>query len=162
MGVIDVEKDGKVFVIEAVGHVRRTPVKDWIYRGLGSFVTIRRFRDLSPDAADRIVDDALKFQRQPYNNLFMFGGEGVYCSELAWLAYKDAGIPVGAVQTLGSLHLDNIFVRNLIEQRWRKHPLCQDDKSWESCAPKIMDQKLITPASIEADPHFVTVFSNYL
>jgi hypothetical protein len=94
---------------------------------------------------------------------FYFDNDAVYCSELVYDAYKETGIPVGKIEKIGGLHIDNPAAMKLLEQRWQSHPLCRNGKAkdFETCRDKIMQQDLITPASIAADPKLETVYSNY-
>jgi hypothetical protein len=61
------------------------------------------------------------------------------------------------------LDIDNAAVRSRIQNRWQKHPLClrRAATSFEACYEIILDQQLITPASIARDVRLETIFSNF-
>jgi hypothetical protein len=99
---------------------------------------------------------------QPYNKFFAFEDKGIYCSELPYLAYKEAGISIGTLQKIGELHVDNMAVRKLIEQRWRDYPACKTQQmDFDECRRHVLDQELVTPRSIAKDPQLKEIYSNY-
>jgi hypothetical protein len=73
------------------------------------------------------------------------------------------GIPLGQKQRPRDLDIDNAAVRALIETRWQRHPLCiaRGVKTFDTCYEIILDQQLVTPASIARDARLQTVFTNF-
>jgi Permuted papain-like amidase enzyme, YaeF/YiiX, C92 family len=163
MGIIETGANGKVSVVEAVGPVRQTALDQWIKRGLGGRITIKRDETLDDVAAQRILAAAHVYDGKPYDRFFMNGTDEIYCSELVRLAFlQGANMEVGPVQKVKELDTDNMLARNLIKKRWRSYPLCQGtNDTYESCLVKIMEQELVTPVSIANDSKFKTIFSNY-
>ena len=163
-GMIELDTAGKPWVVEAVGPVQTIPLDDWIARGTAGRITIKRMKSLTPEQAWQAVTQAHRYDGLPYDFFFTNGEDAIYCSELVHLAYSNgAKISVGAVQRVRDLSLDNFAVRNLIERRWRRHPLCQpvEENTFAGCYQKILDQELVTPASIAADPKFELIYSNF-
>jgi hypothetical protein len=164
MGIIEITADGTPVVVEAVGPVKATELNDWINRGLGGRIAIKRLPSLTDEQAMSIVQAAHNYDGLPYDLFFMSTTDQIYCSELVSLAYEDgASIPVGQVQKAKELYLDNFAAKQLIQRRWKRHPLCQSDETatFENCYAKILEQELITPASIFNDPKLELIYSNY-
>ena len=164
MGIIDLGNPEEPMVIEASSPVKATPLDQWIARGTGGRVTVKRLANLNGAEARDIIAEADKYLGRPYDIFFLDGADAIYCSELVHLAFRDgAGIGLGQVQRVGDLDIDYAPVRKLIEARWQMYPLCRDGQqaSFESCYQTILQQTLVTPASIARDPKLELVFSNF-
>jgi hypothetical protein len=164
VGIVEIRPDGVPMVIEAAGPVRETGLNSWLKNGVADRVTVKRLDSLDPDEEAHIVAAAKTYLGKPYDNLYRFDKDKIYCSELIYDAFRDgAGLTLGKVQTVSELHADNPFVRRVIERLWRAHPDCKSQKAddFEACYKVIMKQKLITPAAVAADPRLRTVYSNY-
>ena len=151
-------------VVEATGPVILTPLDEWIRRGLGERIAIKRIDELAPSVAGNILKAAHRYDGLPYDPFFLPNKDELYCSELVHLAFSEgAGIDIGRLTKVRDLEIDNFAVRNLIEKRWRRHPLCQpaESETFQSCYSKILEQTLVTPASIAADPKLKLVYSNF-
>lgn len=161
MGIIK-NKDSNIVVIEAVGTVKETPLKDWVNRGLFKRVAIYRDPNLTPTQTKRILAEARIYYGRPYDIFFSFKNKSMYCSELPYLAYKGAGISIGTVQKVSELNFDNALVKKLIKARWQRHEECKlRSYNFEECFQHILNQDLITPASIADDSRFEKIYSNY-
>lgn len=161
MGII--KNDGKsIVVIEAAGKVRETPLKDWVNRGVLKRVAIYRDPKLTPEQAKQVISSANAYYGKSYDIFFSFNNDTIYCSELPYLAYKNAGISIGKVQKISELNFDNALVKKLIKQRWKRHSECKAKKyDFEKCYEYILNQDLVTPASIAKDVQFERIYSNY-
>jgi hypothetical protein len=161
MGIIK-NDGGKISVIEAAGTVRETPFKAWVERGVMSRVAIYRDSGLNAAQAKRLLAAAQTLYGRPYDIFFSFNNEAIYCSELPWLAYKTIGVSIGKVQKISALNVDNRLVKKLIEQRWQRNTECTErGYDFDQCFKHILDQSLVTPASIAADPRFKQIYSDY-
>lgn len=163
-GLIEMSADGSANVVEATGPVRTTPLDKWIAHGTGRRVTVKRVKGLDAEAARKTLAAAHTHDGKPYDHFFNKGRDAIYCSELVHLAFKDgAGLTIGAEQRVKDLNIDNAAVQSLIEARWRQYPVCVTNKasSFEACYPMILDETLVTPASIARDPKLETVFTNF-
>jgi hypothetical protein len=161
MGIIK-NNEGKISVIEAGSTVREIPLKAWVNRGVMARVAIYRDPALTPEQAKRVLSAARALYGRAYDIFFSFNNDAIYCSELPYLAYKAAGISIGKLQKISELHFDNVLVRNLIRQRWQRHAECTSrGYNFDQCFSYILNQDLVTPASIAADPRFKLVYSNY-
>jgi hypothetical protein len=161
MGIIKRTPQGPV-VIEAAGRVEETPFHQWIRQGALKRITIYRYPGLSETQRARLFAAAKEYYGRPYDIFFSFSSDAIYCSELVYLAYKNIGLPLGAVQKVKALHFDNPWVKELIEQRWKRHPECKAKRyDFEQCYQHILEQELISPASIAADTRLQRIYSNY-
>jgi hypothetical protein len=161
MGLIK-NAGGEIVVVEAVGPVKETPLKDWIGEGLLHRIAIYRDPELSRAQAGAVLAAAATLYGRPYDIFFSFNNESIYCNELAYLAYKAAGISIGKVQKVSELNFDNPLVKSLIEQRWQRHSECTSKGyDFEACYKHILDQELVTPASIARDSRLKKIYPNY-
>ncbi|HRK08780.1 MAG TPA: YiiX/YebB-like N1pC/P60 family cysteine hydrolase [Pseudobdellovibrionaceae bacterium] len=160
VGVI--ERHGKlVYVVEAIGRVSRTPLQRWIARGRLKRWEAYHDPRLNDEQRTKMVAAAKTLIGRPYDLHFTSGNKEIYCSELVALAYEKIGLPVGQWQKVRELDVDNPLVRKLALQRWKKHPVCKSEKSFEACWPKILEDTLISPEALAQDKSLVRVFSNY-
>lgn len=164
MGLIELDVHGRPYVIEAVGPVRRIPLDRWITNGTGGRITIKRLKGLTDEDALSAVRRANFYNGRPYDIFFLDSRDAIYCSELVQAAYKEgAGIEVGVIEKVRDLKFDNAASRGLIEARWHRHPLCQAKgaATFEACYQLILEQTLVTPASIARDKRMETIYSNF-
>jgi hypothetical protein len=151
VGIVVVDGGG-VQVLEAVGPVKRTPLKDFVRRGGGHMVAV--YRDPRLDDAGRaaVVAAALNDLGKPYDRFFTDDDGRIYCSELVWRAWRAVGLEVGAVTTGRELALEGPKVKRLLGDRWRAHPRCGAGSSRAACAAVVAGQDIVTPASLMLDP----------
>jgi len=164
MGIVAGVASGRPTVVEASSPVKETPLDRWIARGVGGRITVKRFHGLTAEQAQSVLRDARKYLGLPYDIFFLDGKDAIYCSELVHLAYQEgAGLSLGTVQKVKELHLNYAPIRKLIEARWKKYPLCRDGRksSFEDCYRTILEQTLVTPASIARDSRLEAVFTNF-
>jgi hypothetical protein len=160
MGIV--KKTGKnVVIIEAVGPVQETSLQKWLQHGVFTRVTVARHQKLSPALSAKVLSQTRKYYGQPYDPIFLFNNARLYCSELPYLAYRAAGLPIGRVQQVGELQVGHQAVDQLMRSRWKANPTCKGLEHFEACKPKILKQELVTPVSILHDNNFHIVYSNY-
>ena len=163
-GLVEIDAQGRPFVVEAARTVQSTPLAKWIERGTAGRITVKRVRDLSDEDARKALAAAHLYDGRPYDFYFHDDTETIYCSELVRRAFAEGpGIELGEIQRPRDLSIDNAAVRALIEARWQKHPLCIEKgaASFEACYGIILDQQLVTPAAIARDARLDVVFSNF-
>lgn len=161
MGII--KNDGRsIMVIEASATVGETALEEWINRGVMKRVAIYRDPTLSSQQAQDIMTYARSYHGKPYDVFFSFDNDAIYCSELPYLAYRKAGIDIGKVQKLAELNFDNMLVRKLVEQRWQRHAECKArNYDFKQCYAYLLEQILVTPASIAKDNRFQKIYSDF-
>ena len=124
VGIIYVN-DGKHFVYEAVGPVILTPLKKWISKGVNGAFVVKRLKNsdvLSLKNLESMKREAKKFANKPYDALFAWGDNRIYCSELVWKIYKRAlGIELGKLKKLRSFDLTHPVVKAKLEERYGKN-----------------------------------------
>lgn len=85
------EREGALWVLEAVQPVKWTLLTEWVRRGRASELAIRRPREaLSADALDALRRSGERFLGRPYDARFEWDERRIYCSELVWLMFEDA------------------------------------------------------------------------
>jgi uncharacterized protein YycO len=164
VGLVSLNKTGKPSVIEAVGPVREVPLEKWIKHGKGGLVTVKRIKGLTEEQANQAITSARSYLGRPYDNYFYETLDEIYCSELIHVAFKDGpGLTVGKEEKVRDLNIDTGAAQKLIRTRWKSHPLCKSEgaKSFDACYQLILEQKLVTPASIARDPQVEEVYTNY-
>lgn len=164
VGIVDLDRNGRPVVLEAVGPVKETPLEEWIAKGKARRVAVYRLEGLTPDQAQAVVTQARRHFGKGYDPYFFSSEDTLYCSELVQIAFRDGmAVTLGQSQRLGDLNLDNFAARAVIERRWKGHPLCADGRAGNAteCLALIRDETLITPQAIADDPRMTQVFSNF-
>jgi hypothetical protein len=139
-------RQGQPFVLEAVGPVKYTPLADWEADGVGGHYIIRRLRqplDAATMSKVRAAGEALL--GRPYDILFGWSDDTLYCSELVWKAYqRGANLEIGKLQTLRAFDLSDPVVARLVHARYGNH------------TPPL-DAPVISPAAVFASEQLETV-----
>ncbi|MFC1572336.1 YiiX family permuted papain-like enzyme [Candidatus Eisenbacteria bacterium] len=148
MGIVYV-KNGNPFVFEAVGPVKLTSLNEWTQRGEGERFVVKRLADadrvLTPDAIARMIEVGTTLEGRPYDLLFEWSDERLYCSELVWKVFKRAlQVEVGHLQTISEFDLSDPVVQAKIRERWGDQ------------LP--MDELVVSPATIFDSDRLVTVY----
>ena len=141
---------GKPMVLEAVGPVQLTPMDEWIARGKGGAVWIKRLANadevLTPKVTANMRAVGEDYMGKAYDHLFEWSDRTIYCSELVWKVYQKAlGVELGSLEPFGKLDLTSPEAMRIAKQRWGGLPPAT--------------QKLITPAAIAASPKLTPVYS---
>lgn len=164
VGFIKLDQNNDPIVVEAVGPVREISLAQWIDQGIAKRISIARVENLDEDSAQEILQAAQAYYGHPYDKHFLFDKERIYCSELVYYAFKEGpGINLGKIQRVKDLYINTTAVQNLIKQRWQTYAPCKDQnaRDFESCYKIIMEQELVTPASIAHDPRVDFIYTNY-
>lgn len=120
-GII-LEKDGELQVLEAVGPVTWTPLSEWIARGESGRYVRLRLKDetpLTPAALAAMRDDVSSFEGKPYDFLFQWSDDKIYCSELVWKLYRrNAGLELAPLRRIADYALDHEEVLRIARLRY--------------------------------------------
>lgn len=133
------KKSNELFVFEAVGPVKLTPLSKWIARGEGGKFEIRRLKNreqiLTPAVLEKMKQVEGRFAGKHYDIYFDWSDDNIYCSELVWKVYKEAtGLEVGQLEKLRNFDLSSEVVKQKMKERYGDHiPL---------------DENVISPVSI--------------
>ncbi len=164
VGLVELDSAGRANVIEAVGPVRTLPIDRWIKNGNEGRVTIKRLKGLDEGDAKKAALRARHYLGRPYDHFFYETRDQIYCSELIHAAFKEgANITVGREEKVRELNIDTGAAQQLIKQRWKAHPLCKAKSAgtFKACYGLIMEQTLVTPASIARDPQMELIYTNF-
>lgn len=148
MGLV-FEHDGQWQVLEAVEPVRWTPLAAWIDRGRNDQIVVVRLVDtasLPPGWRSSLQTAATSYLGRPYDLLFGWSDDAIYCSELVYKAYETAtGLQIAAQVTFADLQMDEPAVQALLRQR--------DASDFDLTAP------VVTPDAFLTSPLLEVVFS---
>jgi hypothetical protein len=164
VGIVEIDSTGSANVIEAVGPVRAVPFNQWIRNGDDGRITIKRIKGLSEEDAKKATARARHYLGRPYDHFFYEARDQIYCSELVYAAFKEgANRDVGRVEKVSELNIDTGAAQKLIKQRWKSHPLCKAKSAgtFQACYNLILDQALVTPASIARDAQMELIYTNF-
>ena len=136
-------------VFEAVQPVRLTPLNEWVRRGQGGHVVVKRLKDAAKHLDEKTLSRMRQIGRRllgkPYDLTFEWDDRRVYCSELVWKIYKEgAGIELGHLQRLKDFDLSHPAVQKKMRERYgNKLPL---------------EEPVISPQAMFESPLLSTVF----
>ena len=137
---------GAPMVLEAVQPVKWTPLHTWIARGREGHVTVVRANDVDPEKIARVKSHATGYLGRPYDTLFAWDDERIYCSELVYKAYAAVGLELGELAPLRSFDLSSPAIQQLIKAR---------------VGNKLdIDQRVVSPVSILEDADVEVIYSN--
>ena len=115
-------KKNKLFVYEAVGPVVLTPLNKWINNGVGAKFVVKRLKDetlLTEESLKAMQKVAHTFAGKPYDALFGWSDDRIYCSELVWKIYKRGlGLEVGKLKRLKDFDLTHPVVKAKLQERY--------------------------------------------
>jgi hypothetical protein len=117
------KKGNDLYVYEAVGPVKLTPIKEWITRGKNNSYVIKRLKNaeklITPDVLVKMKQIGDQFKGKPYDTTFEWSDNRIYCSELVWKIYKRAaGIEIGKLQKLKEFDLSDARVKEIMKKRY--------------------------------------------
>lgn len=144
-------QDGQFYVYEAIQKVSRTPVNDWIHRGVDGHYVLMRLNDqkrlLDQSAVDAMKKVGQSFAGKKYDLLFQWSDDAMYCSELVWKIYeRGAGISLAPLRSFSDYNLNSEIVRKIIKKRYGSAP------------PK--EEKVVAPSDLLVSPFLQKVAGN--
>ncbi len=122
MGVI-ISQNGEQMVFEAVSPVKYTPLREWINRGVGKHFVAKRLKDsknlLTEQNLSTLKTVGETFRGKPYDLVFGWSDDKMYCSELVWKMYDRAfHVQIGRLQRLRDFDLTNPIVGQKLKERY--------------------------------------------
>ncbi|MCC7031043.1 MAG: YiiX family permuted papain-like enzyme [Chitinophagaceae bacterium] len=114
------EHDGEWYVLEAVEPVQETKLSTFISRGNGQHYTIKRNKNtlLTDEQVEKIKLAAGQFIGKHYDIYFNWSNTEIYCSELVWKLYREAGIDICAPRKLKDFDLSHPLVVTMMKERY--------------------------------------------
>ncbi len=119
VGLLEHRDDGW-WVLEAVSPVKRTPLADWVARGVDGHAVFERLDPpLEPAQRDAVLATAAGWLGRPYDLPFLWSDDALYCSELVWKAYRrGAGLELVPLRRHGDYQLTSPEVQAKIRERY--------------------------------------------
>lgn len=116
-------KGNKTLVLEAVGPVKLTPIESFINNGVKQHYVVKRLKNastaLSEEKTVELLNSSNPFMGKPYDFLFAWSNEKIYCSELVWKMYKNTlNIEIGQLQKLADFDLSHPVVKQKLTERY--------------------------------------------
>lgn len=140
------EQGGEWKVLEASQPVKVTPVAEFRKRSLPGTFQVRRLKEpLSPQAIALARAWGEKQVGLNYDPNFRWDDETLYCSELVWKIYKQAGVELCATRHFQDYALESEEVQAVIKKRYGSA-----DK-----LPK--EEPVVSPGDIAKSPLLVEV-----
>lgn len=125
-------ENGKGYVYEAINPVVKTPLEEWIDRGIGSKFLVSRLKadkyNLDSAAISKLKNEASLALGKPYDIYFSWSDEELYCSEYVWKVYKNAlGLEICHLRKFKDFDLTHPKVQEIITQRYGKNVPMESD-----------------------------------
>lgn len=125
VGLIFIQNQ-QVFVYEAVGPVKLTPLNEWATRGVNGHYVVKRLKDrnqlLSKGAWQKAQRLAKQYKGKAYDPYFEWHDKAMYCSELVWKIYKRAAnIEIGQLKLFKTFNLSDPMVKQALRSRYGTH-----------------------------------------
>lgn len=116
------KQNNKLLVYEATGPiVQFTPLSDWIKRGENNHYVVKRLKDrdklLTSDVIQSMKKIGSRYRGKPYDAMYGWSDDKMYCSELVWKIYKyGAGIELGQPRLLEDFNIHNPKVKRALSK----------------------------------------------
>ena len=143
---IVVNKKGQFFVLEAIGPVKETPINEWISRGEGDKITIVRLKRQYQKHMTNIIKEAYYYLKRPYDILYEWDDQKIYCSELIYKAVlKGSGIRLADFDRLGDLD-------------WQSY---EEQIRYITGGILPLDREMITPEALVSSKFVYTIYTTF-
>lgn len=120
LGIIFVENNEPI-VYHAVDPVRKDSLSDFLKYSIDAKWEIKRLKDnsvLTDINLEKMKQKAQKLQGLPYDYLFNWQDDEIYCSEYVWKIYQEIGLKVGELGTLKDFDLTAPFVQKMLKEMY--------------------------------------------
>ncbi len=147
-GILLNEK-GQWVVLEAVEPVQKIPLQKFISRGTGNHFTIKRLlseKTLNEQQLELLRQAGEKFVGKHYDLLFNWSNTEIYCSELVWKLYREAGVMLCQPRKLKDFDLSNVLVKTMMKERYGEQipfeePVVAPSDIYQSSLLEIVEQQ---------------------
>jgi hypothetical protein len=117
-GVVFRQED-RLMVLEAVQPVKVSTVADFYSRGRPEAFAVKRLKSpVTPESYRKAREWAAKQVGLNYDARFLWGDDRLYCSELVWKVFKQAGVELCALKKFKDYQLERPEVRRIIDERF--------------------------------------------
>ena len=142
-------KDGRWMVLEAVQPVKISMLETFIERAENETLKVRRLKTaLAPEGYQKAAKWAEAQLGLDYDVRFGWDDQKLYCSELVWKFYQQAGIELCELRKFRDYDLQQPAVKKMIEQRYG------------SMDKLPMDEKVVAPSDLLASSLLMEVPKN--
>jgi uncharacterized protein YycO len=132
-------QDGRWMVLEAVQPVGVATLEAFMARGRKEAFTALRLKTvIAPDAYRKARDWATAQIGRDYDVHFGWDDKKLYCSELVWKFYQQAGVELCPPRKFRNYDLQRPEVRKIIEERYGRMDRLP------------MDEKVVAPSDLAA------------
>lgn len=143
------KKEGRWMVLEAVQPVRVSLLENFIASADKDTFTARRLKTaITPESYQKAREWATTQIGRNYDILFGWDDEKLYCSELVWKFYQQAGVELCPLRKFRDYDLQKPEVKKMIERRYG------------SMEKLPMDEKVVAPSDIFASVLLIEVPTN--
>lgn len=145
--------DGPMMAFEAAGPVGFVSIDRLLARSRDGRLVVMRLRDraslLTPARLVTLRTTLLKQKGKPYDPLFLWNDDAIYCSELVWKAYQSAcDVEIGQPNGWSELGLQPGPARAELRKRYAQLQQPLD-------LGKLQKEKIIMPGTMRASPLLV-------
>ena len=100
------QKDGQWVVYEAIGKVRITSLKEFLFRGRDGGFVAYRLREKYREHVPKMLACCENYLGRPYDYRYQLDDESIYCSELIYKSFRDAtnGQQLGELRKFGDMN----------------------------------------------------------
>lgn len=128
-------------VLEAVQPVGAVPLADFLARGkAGTNRVLRLKQPLTAESLERGRTWAAAQVGKNYDGKFLWDDGRLYCSELVWKVYQQAGVELCKPRRFRDFKLEDPKVRKMIEERFG------------SIEALPRDEKVVAPSDLASSP----------
>jgi hypothetical protein len=127
---IYVVKNGHEMVIECAEGSEPVEFHKWINRDRRHYVAMRlkeHPRGLTETQIEALDAVAERYGRKPYDWLFLWRDNKIYCSELVWKAYKAIGVELTPLQHFRDFPIDREPAKGELKKRFGRRPIPRDE-----------------------------------
>ena len=134
-------REGRLMVLEAVQPVRVTTVATFMQTRRPAVVAVRRLKvPLTPEAGAKAKAWAAAQVGRNYDARFEWGDDKLYCSELVWKVFEQAGVRLCEPRRVRDYNLQHPKVREVIRARFGANDTLR------------LDEKVVAPSDLAASP----------
>lgn len=143
-------RENKLYVLEAVQPVKLTPLNIWIKRGEQKHYVVKRLKSsidgFNKNEESKLIKEGKKHLNKNYDLAFEWSEEKMYCSELVWKIYKESlDIELSQLKKMNDFNLKNNLVKAKLKERYGDYiPL---------------NEKVVSPSDIFESKLLETVYS---
>ncbi len=103
-GVVFKKKSGW-YVIEAIGPVKETRIRNFLWQGVKKQIDIYRLDEKYLDSIPAFISALKSYLGRPYDIKYKMDDQKIYCSELIYKAFKEVyNENLGVIKKLGDLN----------------------------------------------------------